>query len=161
VFTIDESGDRTNNSDSLSVTTAALPDGSSIAQTSITETPEQFAYSAEFLVPFAFRRVFIATGNPANPCWSTGSDPQICSDYLIENQRLLRYTGSGGQWDWSIVRDIVQTIAGNTYTWVILPADIGAPATAAAVFNANGYAPNSYCGVGFACTSTGPPLPYE
>ena len=161
VFGIDASGDRTDESDSLSVTTAPLPDGLSITHTVVSETPEQFSYSAEFLVPFAFRRVFIATGNQANVCWSTGSDPQICSDYLIENERLLRYTGSGGNWDWSIVGDVVPTVEGNTYTWAISPADIGSPATAAAVFNANGYAPNSYCGVGFVCASTGPPLPYE
>lgn len=161
VFSIDASGDRTDSSEPLSVTTAPLPDGVSIANTVITETPAQFSYSADFLVPFAFRRVFIATGDPTRSCWPTGSDPQICSDYLIENERLLRYTGSAGKWDWSIVGDVVPTVDGYTYTWRITPADIGSPATAIAVFNANGYAPNSYCGVGFACTSTGPPLPYE
>ncbi len=161
VFSIDDSGDRTDDSEGVTVMTPVLPDGTMIAHTSITETPEQFVYSAEFLVPFAFRRVFIATGNPANTCWSTGSDPQICSDYLIENERLLRYTGSGDKWDWAIVSDVVPTVDGITYTWVISPADIGAPATAVAVFNANGYAPNTYCGADFACASTGPPLPYE
>ena len=53
------------------------------------------------------------------------------------------------------------TVDGVVYTWTISPADIGSPATAAAVFNSNGYAPNAYCGVGFACVSTGLPLPYE
>ena len=99
--------------------------------------------------------------NPANPCWSTGSDPQICADYLIENERLLRYTGDGANFDWAVVRDVVPTIVGTVYTWAISPADIGSPANANAVFNSNGYAPNAYCGVGFACVSTGLPLPYE
>ncbi len=161
LYSIDASGDPTNVSEPLSVTTTPLPEGLAITQTVITETPEQFSYSASFLVPFAFRRVFIATGNPANPCWSTGSDPQICADFLLENERLLQYTGSNGKWDWSIVRDVAPTVEGSTYTWTISPADIGSPTTAVAVFNANGYAPNSYCGVGFACVSTGPPLPYE
>jgi chitodextrinase len=161
VFSIDESGDRSGDSESLEVTTPPLLDGVTIAQTTVTETPEQFTYSADFQVPFAFRRVFIATGNPANHCWFTGSDPQICADYLLENERLLRYTGSGSNWDWAIVRDVAPAVNGNNYSWNVSPADIGSPVISLAVFNANGYAPNSYCGVGFACVSTGPPPPYE
>ena len=161
VVTVDTTGERSVESPILPVTTLALPGAATIGQTFITETPEQFAYSADFLVPVAFRRVFIATANPANPCWSTGSDPQICSDYLIENERLLKYQGDGSKFDWAFVRDVVPTVDGTLYTWAISPADIGSPVTAAAVFNSNGYAPNAYCGVGFACVSTGPPLPYE
>ncbi len=161
VYSIDDSGDRTDDSDALVVTTPSLPDGLTIGQTSVTATPDQYTFNADFLVPFAFRRVFIATGNTGNSCWATGSDPQICADYLVENERLLRYSGSGGSWDWQVVSDVVPAVAGNTYSWIVPAADIGSPANVVAVFNANGYAPNSYCGVGFTCTSTGPPLPYE
>jgi chitodextrinase len=161
VYSLDESGDRTVDSDALAVTTPSLPDGGSIGQTNVAAAPDQVTFSADFLVPFAFRRVFISTGNSADPCWSTGSDPQICADYLLENDRLLRYSGSGQTWDWTIVGDRVPTVAGNTYSWVVSAADIGNPANVVAVFNANGYAPNSYCGTGFTCASTGPPLPYE
>ncbi len=161
VYSIDKSGDRTGDSDALAVSTPSLPAGGTVARTTVTSSPTQYTFSADFLVPFAFRRVFIATGNSADPCWSTGSDPQICADYLLENHRLLRYTGSGQSWDWTIVGDVVPTVDGNTYSWLVLAANIGTPANVVAVFNANGYAPNSYCGTGFACTSTGPPLPYE
>ncbi len=161
VHSIDESGDRTGDSDVLAVTTPSLPNGETIGQTSVTATPDQYTFTGDFLVPFAFRRVFMATGNTANSCWATGSDPQICADYLVENARLLRYTGSGQSWDWQVVSDLVPSVNGNTYSWVVPAADIGSPASLVAVFNANGYAPNSYCGVGFTCTSTGPPLPYE
>jgi chitodextrinase len=161
VYSLDESGDRTVDSDPLAVTTPSLPDGGTIGQTNVTASPDQITFSADFLVPFAFRRVFISTGNTADPCWSTGSDPQICADYLLENDRLLRYSGSGQTWDWTIVGDRVPTVAGSTYSWAVSAADIGSPANVVAVFNANGYAPNSYCGTGFTCTSTGPPLPYE
>ena len=139
-----------------------LPNGVTIGATSVVESPEQFVYSADFLVPVAFRRVFIETANPANPCWSTGSTPQICADYVIENERLLRYTGNwlrlglGTSWPMWFPRS-----TGTVYSWTISPADIGSPVTAVAVFNANGYAPNSYCGVNFVCTTSGPPLPYE
>jgi hypothetical protein len=161
VYSLDKSGDRTDDSDALTVTTPSLPGGITIGQTNVTAAPDQYTFSADFLVPFAFRRVFISTGNSADPCWSTGSDPQICADYLLENDRLLRYSGSGQSWDWTIVGDRVPTVDGNTYSWVVAAADIGTPANVVAVFNANGYAPNSYCGTGFTCTSTGPPLPYE
>ncbi|MGZ4791549.1 MAG: spherulation-specific family 4 protein [Ilumatobacteraceae bacterium] len=161
IYSLDDSGDRTGDSDVLAVTTPPLPDGVTIRQTTVTATPDQYTFTGDFLVPFAFRRVFIATGNIANPCWSTGSDPQICADYLVENERLLRYTGSAQRWDWQVVSDIIPTVDGNTYSWVVPAADIGSPANVVAVFNANGYAPNSYCGVGFNCTTTGPPLPYE
>lgn len=161
VYSIDASGDPTDSSTPIPVTTAALPDGQTIANTSIVESPEQISYTADFLVPFAFRRVFIATGNPASPCWSTGSSPQICADYLLENERLLRYTGNEGEWDWAVVRDAPPVATGTTSTWTIAPTDIGSPVAALAVFNANGYAPNTYCGIGFLCSSTGPPLPYE
>jgi chitodextrinase len=161
VVTVDATGERSVESPVLVVATIPLPSSATIGETSITETPDQIAYSADFLVPVAFRRVFIATANPADPCWSTGSDPQICSDYMIENERLLKYTGDGQNFDWAVVREVVPTIAGTMYTWLISPADIGSPATSNAVFNSNGYAPNAYCGVGFACVSTGLPLPYE
>lgn len=161
VFSVDASGDRTPETASLSVTTPALPDGATIGHYSVVETPESFSYSAEFLVPFAFRRVFISTADPASPCWSTGSEPPICADYLLENDRLLKYAGTGLDWEWTIVKEVVAARAGFIYTWTISPADIGSPTTALAIFNASGYAPNSYCGAVIACTITGPPLPYE
>ena len=161
VYSIDASGDRTADSETIQVTTQVLSNGGTIGATDIVESPERFVYSADFLVPVAFRRVFIATANPANPCWSTGSTPQICADYVIENERLLRYTGTGFDWDWALVSDAPPAVAGTVYSWAISPADIGSPVTAVAVFNANGYAPNSYCGVNFVCTTSGPPLPYE
>lgn len=57
--------------------------------------------------------------------------------------------------------DVVPSIAGTTYTWVFSPADVGTPLSLAAVFNASGYAPDSYCGPGDTCVVSGPPIPYE
>jgi hypothetical protein len=132
-----------------------------IANVAVVDGGDTVTASADFLVPFAFRRVFIASGDPTHPCWATGSEPQLCADFVIENNRLLRYAGSGGDWQWNVVRDMEPTIAGSNYAWSISHADIGAPPVEAFAFNANGYAPNSYCGAAVACTSYGPPLPYE
>lgn len=161
VLSIDESGDRTAETPPLSVTTPPLPNGLTIGGYSITETPDADSFSAEFLVPFAFRRVFLSTGALGATCWPTGSEPSVCSDYLLENERLYKYAGTGSDWEWTIVKDVIPSLTGLTYTWTIAPADIGSPANMQAVFNASGYAPNSYCGPTVACTVTGPPLPYE
>jgi len=161
VFSIDQSGDVSDLAGFVPVTTPDLPNGVTIGATNIVESPDVFTYSADYLVPVAFRRVFIATGSGTGPCWFTGSSPQICADYVIENERLLRYIGTGTNWNWAVVAPAVPTVDGTTYTWAISPGDIGSPVTAPAVFNANGYAPNAYCGVGFDCVITGPPLPYE
>jgi chitodextrinase len=163
VKVVDASGGVSQTRGPISVSTPALPDGGMIGNVSVTPAADgsSISYSADYLVPFAFRRVFIVTGDPTLPCWSTGSDPQVCADYVIENERLLQYTGSGTDWQWKVVRDVQPTINGANFTWTISPADIGSPAASTAVFNANGYAPNSYCGTDVACTAVGPPLPYE
>lgn len=85
----------------------------------------------------------------------------MCADFVIENERLLRYAGKGADWEWIFVRDVQPMVDGMRYTWVISPEDIGGVTASTEVFNANGYAPNSYCGVGFVCGSTGPPFPRE
>ncbi|MGZ4761491.1 MAG: spherulation-specific family 4 protein [Ilumatobacteraceae bacterium] len=161
VLSIDRSGDRTGESPTTTVTTPALPNGQTIGQHSVVQSPDAFSFSAEFLVPFAFRRVFISTGATGAMCWPTSTDPSICADYLLENERLYHYSGVGTDWDWTIVKDVVPQLTDSTYTWTIAPIDIGSPASVLVVFNASGYAPNSNCGPTDTCTVTGPPLPYE
>lgn len=159
VVSVDETGDPSQPSSPVFATTDTPPVGQLIGAHSVTQTSESLTYRAEYLVPFAFRRVFIATDTAGAPCWFTGSEPQMCADYAIENDRLLRYVGTGADWQWEIVRAVAPVVEGLHFSWSISPSDIGAPV--AAVFNASGYAPNSYCGEGFACSSVGPPLPYE
>lgn len=143
------------------VTTETLPEGGMIQAPTVSQSPDTLTFSADFVVPFAFRRVFIVTGNVDNACWWSGSSPQLCADYVIENERLLKYAGSGGDWNWQSVRSVEPVVDGFTYTWTISPADLRSVVAMDAVFNANGYAPNTYCGPSVTCTSTGPPLPYE
>jgi chitodextrinase len=159
VVSVDETGDHSRPSSTVFASTGRPPDGQLIGAPTVTHDLESVTYRAEYLVPFAFRRVFIATDTPGAPCWFTGSEPQMCADYAIENDRLLRYVGTGGDWEWETVRAVAAVVDGLGYSWSISPSDIGTPV--AALFNANGYAPNSYCGEGVVCTSIGPPLPYE
>jgi hypothetical protein len=161
VILVDATGDMSKPSTTLAVTTPTLPPGGTIANVAVVDGPDAITASADFVVPFAFRRVFIATNNPNHTCWATGSEPQLCADFVIENNRLLQYAGSGTDWEWTVVRDAEPVIAGTNYSWSIAHADVGAPPIEAFAFNANGYAPNSYCGLAVACASYGPPIPYE
>ena len=70
---------------------------------------------------------------------------QYCADYVIENSKLLRYTGTGADWKWENVREIVPVVDGYTYTWAISPSDIGSPLSEGEIiFNAEGYGPLTY-----------------
>ncbi|MGH8490922.1 MAG: spherulation-specific family 4 protein [Gammaproteobacteria bacterium] len=131
-------------SNDVTVTTLPLPGGLSLTEPTATRTPTEITYSANFLLPFAFHRVFIATGDASHACFSTGSVPQYCADYVIENSKLLRYTGTGGDWTWEKVRAVVPVVDGYNYTWTISPGDIGSPSDEGTVFNAEGYAPLTY-----------------
>jgi hypothetical protein len=143
------SGVSSGSSNGVIVKTLPLPDGLSLTEPTVTRTAGQIAYSAKFLLPFAFRRVFIVTGNESNACWWTGRVPptmrQYCADYVIENGKLLRYAGTGSDWTWEKVREIVPSVDGYSYTWTISPSDIGSPLDGGEViFNAEGYGPLTY-----------------
>jgi hypothetical protein len=161
VIAIDDTGDASKPSATVATTTPALPAGGTITNVAVVPGADDVTFSADFLVPFAFRRVFIVGTDPTLPCWSTGSEPQLCANFVIENNRLLQYAGSGTDWQWNVIRGVDPVVTGTTYSWTVAQADIGTPAPEAIAFNANGYAPNSYCGPAIACTSYGPPLPYE
>jgi hypothetical protein len=51
------------------------------------------SYSADYLLPFAFRRVFIDSDNNAGTGYHTFSSPSIGADYVIEGSTLLQHVG--------------------------------------------------------------------
>jgi hypothetical protein len=126
------------------VSTTPLPDGQAISSPSVQANADStITYSADFALPFAFRRVFIDTGT--SPCWATSTTPAICSDYLIENDQLLKYAGAGTDFTFTLVATIVPTVTnGVDYWWNIPAADIGNPAAQQAAFNGEGYSALTY-----------------
>jgi chitodextrinase len=144
VQAIGSSGNLSPPSSYVSATTTPLPDDQAISSATIQDNGNgTLTYSADFATPFAFRRVFIATGT--TPCWTTGNASPICSDYLIENNQVLRYTGTGTDFTYSVVGAVVPTVTGtDNYSWTIPAADIGTPAGQNALFNGQGYSPMSY-----------------
>ncbi len=124
--------------------TTPLPDGQAISSPAVQANADAtISYSADFALPFAFRRVFIDTGT--SPCWATSTTPAICSDYLIENDQLLKYAGTGTDFTFTLVATIVPTVTDAVdYSWTIPAADIGNPVGQQAAFNGEGYSALTY-----------------
>jgi RHS repeat-associated protein len=148
----DSSGSVSALSSAASTTTQTLPGGQMITSPSETASGGTFIYSADYLMPFAFRRVYIATGGPlevwsaSDPCFYTGSDPSICANYVIENDALDRYTGDGTDWQVTEAAAITPVVNGYEYSWTVPATDLGSPASQQYVFNGDGDAPESYGG---------------
>ena len=131
-------------SNSVEATTTPLPDHRAISSPSVVANGDgTLTYSARFATPFAFRRVFISTGT--SPCWTTENATPICADYLIENDQVLKYSGSGSDFTYTLVDTVPPTVTnGDEYSWTIRAADIGTPTGQVALFNGEGYSPLSY-----------------
>jgi hypothetical protein len=162
VQAIGSTGNLSSPSSYVPVTTTPLPNDQAITSATVQDNGNgTLTYSADFATPFAFRRVFIATGT--TPCWTTGNASPICSDYLIENDQVLRYTGTGTDFTYTTVDTVAPTVtAGDDYSWTIPAADIGTPAGQTVLFNGEGYSPLSYTdpiSLGTAPAPTNPPYP--
>ena len=144
VSAVGASGSQSGQSSTVTAVTETAPGGQTIVGPSETTADGTFTYSAQFLMPFEFVRVFIDTGG--TPCFYTGSTPQICANYVIENDELYSYTGDGTDWQVSVPTPLAPVVNGYQYTWTVPAADLGSPAAQEYVFNGTGYAPLSYSG---------------
>jgi hypothetical protein len=129
--------------------TAALPDGQTITGTATHVTRRLVTYSAEFLTPYAFRRVFIPDNGltPGRACWH--STDGVRARYLIENSTLLVYAGdnTGTQWQWTPIAHTPPTISGYTYSWTVKAGQVNG-ASADVQMNADGIGPATYIRAG-------------
>ena len=139
-------GDLSAASNTVSVTTLSLPGGQTIASYQATTGSGTVTYSANFLVPYSFRRVYISPpADSSESCWwMANNDPDMggpfCAHWLIENTTLLVYSGTGSDWTWTPVAYVPPTISGYTYSWTVSSADIG-DATNFVGFEGQGYGP--------------------
>jgi len=132
-------------SEPVTVALPTLPDpGLTITAPSGTWRDRMFVASAEFLVPFAFHRLFISTGIASTPSWTTGSSPQIEAHWLIENDQLFAYAGSGTDWTWRSCGPVPRQQHGRCHSWWLDPHRIGHPYAVDIVFQAEGYAPPAH-----------------
>lgn len=136
-------------SGAVSVTPTALPGGQAIANPAGIYAATTVTYSADYVLPFAFRRVFIDSDSNASTGYGTVSSPVIGADFFIENGAMFRYTGDGTNWSWVGVRSLTPTYSGTTTTWQILVSDLGTspPTTQKVAFQGDGFAPFTYSSV--------------
>ena len=73
--------------------------------------------SADFLVASSSRRVFLSSDRRHVPRWWTGSSPQIAADWMIENNRLYSYAGSGTDWIWTPAGEVRYQANGHRVRW--------------------------------------------
>ena len=123
----------------------ALPPQGAIANPNGSSNPKWLRYSADFNLAFGFEHVFIDSDNSAATGWATASSPPLGADYMIENNTLYRYAGSGTDWTWTMVDTISPKIKGYTVEWKVPASDLAnraGPQTV--VFGGNGFAPTAY-----------------
>jgi hypothetical protein len=138
-------GDLSGPSNAVGVTTLSLPGGHTVTNVRITHGAGTITYSADFLVPYSFRRVEVSPPGPCDAClywWPNGNtescwfpgltdtqlenDGNFCAHWLIENSTLLVYAGTtAGDWSWSAVAYIPPTVSGYTYSWTVPVSDLG------------------------------------
>lgn len=91
------------------------------------------------------------------PRWWTGSSPQIAADWLIENNRLYAYAGTGTDWTWTPTGQVIFEALGNKARWC-LEADViglGQDADADAAFHVSAPGHREYSEVAVGCRAKG------
>ena len=96
-----------------------MPDTALVTSPMLARRVHVVEASAEFLVTSSSRRVFLATGRPGVARWWTGSQPQIAADWLIENDRLYAYAGTGTDWVWTPSGQTMFEVSDNTARWTV------------------------------------------
>lgn len=113
-------------SNSVTATTLSLPGGKTIINPKVTHSGGTVTYSADFLAPYSFHRLFVSPSGSGVTCWwiTTPGDP-FCGHWVIENSTLLSYAGTQvGEWSWSPIAYTPPTVNGYTYSWTVNAADI-------------------------------------
>nr|WP_198151688.1 spherulation-specific family 4 protein [Kibdelosporangium sp. MJ126-NF4]CEL18191.1 Phage-related protein, tail component [Kibdelosporangium sp. MJ126-NF4] len=131
----------------LEHTTPDLPDGASLTEANSVAAGNNVDFSANFLIPYSFRRVFITAANSkAQPCWHTGAPEPRCALYVIENTTLLKYSGdeTGTRWAWTPVMYLPPQVSGKNYKWSVPLDKIPGSNHLGSQVNAEGYGPISY-----------------
>jgi hypothetical protein len=101
------------------------PDRSLIDNPTLLRTQHTIEASADFAVTSSSRRVFLASRRRHVPRWWTGSSPQIAADWMIENNRLYAYSGSGTDWAWTPSGQVTFEALGSRVRWRVEADRIG------------------------------------
>ncbi|MFH8407625.1 spherulation-specific family 4 protein [Streptomyces sp. NPDC018019] len=135
-------------SNSVTVKTESLPGGRTVGNVKVAAGADSTTVSADFYVPYSFRRVYFwkdsSTEHDDSPCWpiNTNQWGYVCAQYMMENNTLMSYTGTKGEWSWSPMGSATPSVDGYTYSWKL---PIGTSKTLAdhVVIQAEGYGPRA------------------
>ena len=94
-------------------------DGTLISNPRLVRGHRTIEASADFVVPSSCRRLFLASHRRDVPRWWTGSSPQIAADWLIENDRLYEYCGTGTDWTWTPSGQVTFEALGKRARWSV------------------------------------------
>lgn len=132
-------------------TTVTTPNPSVvISSPASTLTSTTATYTATYNLEFTFHIVCIDSDNNANTGYKlTLSNGAIGCDYMIQDDALYKYAGSGTDWSWTAQSGApTETVTGDTYSWQIQAAWLGTHATTEQVaFNGSGYSPNAWSAI--------------
>ncbi|KAL4891313.1 fibronectin type III domain protein [Aspergillus ambiguus] len=128
VRAIGQNGVMTADSRTVSASTKILAGNQAVTNAKVTATASSTNISADFLVPFAFMRVYLTDPdtNCKMPSWpiNFNSGNYICTHYMVENEILYEYSGSelaSGEtnyhWAWTSIGSAPATRDGYTWTW--------------------------------------------
>ncbi|MDR4498528.1 MAG: endo alpha-1,4 polygalactosaminidase [Candidatus Scalindua sp.] len=68
-------------------------------------------------------QIFITTLKPDDPVYFTSTG--FCANYMVEDNSLYKYNGTGTSWSWTYIGDVRNSIQNNTITTEIFPASLG------------------------------------
>jgi Spherulation-specific family 4 len=101
------------------------PESTLISNPTLSRHHHTIEASADFVVTSSSRRVFLASSRRKVPRWWTGSSPQIAADWMIENNCLYAYAGSGTDWTWTPSGQVAFEALGGRARWLIEADRIG------------------------------------
>jgi hypothetical protein len=140
-------------------TTLSLPSSGTIAEYSSTNTADKTIVKADVLVPYAFVRLFFWDSiecdfekDPAYPAIYNNKGAYVCAKYMVENQKLYRYSGpprtnpqENIKWAWTPVdgdSKVPLTTTGYTNEWTV-PMGSSKFNTKKFLVQAEGYSPTN------------------
>lgn len=142
------SGAQSPATNTVGVAALSLPGDDPIANITVTSTATTATYTADFLLPGAFRRILIGC-YAMRPCSYSGPHWSINYNeysgfnayYVLENTTFLSYAGTGTDWSWTPLAYVPPTITGRyTYSWTV-PIGTSTGQVDQFVVQTEGYAP--------------------
>ncbi|KAJ0413256.1 fibronectin type III domain protein [Aspergillus carlsbadensis] len=151
VRAIGTDGAMTDASNSVSASTNPLPGNQAVTDVKVTTSASSTKISADFLVPYAFMRVYLTDPdtNCHMPSWPINFNVGnfICTHYMVENEILYKYSGAelaegetNYPWAWTSQGAAPATRSGYTWTWT-LPVGTNAIDSNYFSIQAQGYGP--------------------